>query len=278
MRRLAFLLIATLAVALGGCATAAPPALEVSIVQSRDDRGARIVGISVENLGDETVRLVSAELLTPQFAEPARWEKGTDLRPGTTVALRVPLGHAVCPLPADAEPRVRVVVETSGTTQEITVTPEQPAEVLAAVAGEDCLAAGLSRHATVTATALRTGAPGEPATLALTIEPTGAAGTLDILAVSSTVLFAIEDAGALVQRRPLALHIDADSPADTLEVRLVPNRCDPHAVAEDKRGTFLPLEIATSEGDAGTVYVAVDDGIRGALYAFVGTYCGTNEG
>jgi hypothetical protein len=72
--------------------------------------------------------------------------------------------------------------------------------------------------------------------------------------------------------------VAGDAPPSVLTLSLVPSRCDPHAVAEDKLGTVFPLEVSvTAEaGDVriGVLSVTASDDVRAALYDFVDRSCG----
>jgi len=58
----------------------------------------------------------------------------------------------------------------------------------------------------------------------------------------------------------------------TLEGR--PGRCDPHAVAEDKRGTFLGLRTHVDGVAQHVFYVQLPVESRAALKEYVGEACG----
>ena len=107
----------------------------------------------------------------------------------------------------------------------------------------------------------------------ITIAPTGAAGTLTLTGVRSTVLLAPTAA----ESWPISAELTADSQPLTVALDLRPTRCDPHAVAEDKRGTVFPLELSASSADLGTrsglVDVPVSDEVRSQIYAWIAQYC-----
>ena len=62
-------------------------------------------------------------------------------------------------------------------------------------------------------------------------------------------------------------------PPSVVVLQLTPGRCDPHAIAEDKRGTIMPIDVVV-DGTAGRIYVPAADAVRGALYTFVTESCG----
>jgi hypothetical protein len=68
--------------------------------------------------------------------------------------------------------------------------------------------------------------------------------------------------------------VNADEPATTLTIPLVPGRCDAQATAEDKRGTLLPLRVQVGEV-TGIRYFALSDDRKGELYEYLGQACAT---
>jgi hypothetical protein len=280
-RAVAVLAALSLTVMTAGC-TAETPSTETSplsaaINQSRADHDLRIVSLEITNNSSETVSLVSAVLTSAQFEFPAAWARGTPLKPGLTVGLRVHLGPAVCPLPADVTPTVIVGYRSADeVSHSVELEPAQPSNTLHTVGADDCIAHAVAVHAGVTFDGSVTWRHGvkEPAKIRLAIDPTGAPGSLTIGTMHGTVLLGLASAGgALIQSVAINDTVDASSKTHTVSLLILPNRCDVHAVAEDKRGTIFPFEIATSEGDSGIVYVRSDDAMKRALFAYVADYC-----
>jgi hypothetical protein len=278
-RRIAPLIAAVLV--LSGCAAPADPygddgGLTVAVVQGRDDRGARIVAIEVTNNRDDAITLTRATLDTPQLVEPTAWKRGTTLRPGLSVDLRVALGDPACPLAADITPTVTVdFVTAAGIERSMNAVPGQPAGVLDRISQEDCLIAGVDAQADITVKAVEY-TPGSkvPAVLVLAIEPTDLDGSVAIVGVRATILLGLVDPeGNVSQGYALNRVLERGGDASDLRISLVPNRCDTHAVAEDKRGTFIPLEVELDGGVKGTYFVTMPDDQKGQLYAFVPDYC-----
>ena len=277
---------ALIAVALLLCGCTATPTdpygedggLTIGIVQGRDDRGARIVAIEVTNNRDESIRLVRAELDAPQLEAPTVWERGTTLPSGVTVDLRVQMGDPACPLADDLTPTATVdFVTAEGEDRSVSVVPIQPSGVLARISQEDCLIAGVDAQADITVKSVEyTLGSRVPAVLVLGVVPTEAAGSATIVGVHSTVLLGLVDPqGGLSQGYAMRRVLERGGDDSDLRISLVPNRCDTHAVAEDKRGTFIPLEVELGNGASGTYYVTMPDDQKGQLYAFVPDYCGT---
>ena len=104
-------------------------------------------------------------------------------------------------------------------------------------------------------------------------------GAFTIESARGTTLLAQLDptTGELVNAREIGLVVDAASAPSTIELDLVPNRCDPHAIAEDKRGTIIPLRVGFAGDPAGEgvgeIAVATSPDVAAALYDFVRAAC-----
>ena len=71
---------------------------------------------------------------------------------------------------------------------------------------------------------------------------------------------------------PLHLTVEAGGPARDLELGIHPARCDPHAVAEDKVGTVIPLSVMVG-ARTGILKIAADRHLRGRILDFVTAAC-----
>src|SRR5690606_38181175 len=101
--------------------------------------------------------------------------------------------------------------------------------------------------------------------------PTGA-GTAKILGVQRTNL--LEFRGATADGAyPLSVDVvEGGVEPVVVALPLVPFRCDPHAVLEDKRGTIFSVAVEAG-GDAGDIEVFVGDEMRGDILSWVAEWC-----
>lgn len=266
-----------LALLVGGCAPVdAPSSVSVDVTQGRTDRDSRTIVLDVTNTGDAPIQLVQARLQTPQFADDAEWSRGTTLAPGRTVSLRAPLADPVCPVPADTLPTVTVsYTDAEGVSRSEEVVPTQSTDVLAIIERDDCMAALAAEAAELRILDDLTWTPGaaQPASLQVIATPTGT-GSLEILEARSTILLQLVDAaGVRVSELPVGITVDESSGEQVIDLSLVPARCDPHAIAEDKRGTIMVLAVVLDDGTEGVVYVRSPDTVKASLYDFVTDYC-----
>jgi hypothetical protein len=270
-----------------GVATPPPPTvvdgLGLSILQNRPDYATRVLQLSVTNEGGEPVTVVGARFESAQFAEPVTWSKAastsassasTVVPAGLTRYLPVQLPAAVCPTPGATTPSLTITLaDASGNTREVTGSPADPFGVLARIAAEDCLDEAAADVAALTLddTLGVTGTGGDSvAHLTLRVDPAGGAGRLHLDEVRFTILLAPAEGTTW----PLAATVEGGDAAQEFTLDLVPARCDPHAIAEDKRGTFLPVVLEVAGGPSGTVSVPSSDALRLALYDFIAAHCG----
>lgn len=262
----------------GAGATASPDDIRVSVYQPRPDIAAGRIAIQVHDDGGEPVLVTAARLVSTGFADDLVWDAG----PGSTVPaglaldLRVPLAEADCDPDVVLEHRVLLEFTIDGVDGSGEFTPDDPFDLLPRLHAEACLGVRVAEVAGLTSARVESdGLPGHPAALVLAVAPAGVDDTVTIDSVLSTTLLAPADAsGVGVSELPLGTVLAGDAEPGELRIPLVPNRCDPHALAEDKIGTRIPLLVETSNGDAGRLVLPATDELKSAMYAFFSSYCG----
>ncbi|WP_291044711.1 hypothetical protein, partial [Herbiconiux sp.] len=265
--------------------------LALSILQNRPDYATRTLQLSVGNEGDAPLTVLSARFESPQFATAVDYPGPVEVPAGLVRQLPVPLGASVCPTPGGAAPTLTVkVTDATGAERTVTSAPADPFGVLPRIAQEDCFEHEVSAIATLRLDdrlAIEGTGPDAVAQLTLQAEPAAHA-----TASGSPASLTLESAASTILLEPAAPATDADAdaaaadawPLDatvtqgdqpfSITLSAVPARCDPHAIAEDKRGTVLPVTITLADGTEGTVHVSPSDELRLALYAFIASTCG----
>jgi hypothetical protein len=265
--------------------TPAPPTVVdgvgLAILQNRPDYAKRVLELSVTNEGDQPLTVSEASFTAPQFVAPVEWPAAAAANPapvqipaGLTRYLPVQLPEAVCPPPGAAAATLEITfTDASGVTRQVTGQPADPFDVLARIAGEDCLDEAVAQVATLTLddTVEVTGSGADAvAHLRLHVDPVGGRGELHLDEARFTILLAPADGTTW----PLDTTVRGGDAPLTVTLDAVPARCDPHAIAEDKRGTFLPVVLSVTDGPSGTVSVPSSDELRLALYEFIAARCG----
>ncbi|WP_411722184.1 hypothetical protein [Mycetocola sp.] len=265
---------------LSGCAASAPAELpdgvRVEVLQGRTDYTSGTLVIRVVNESGSDLALQSARVSWPGFSAPAEWERGTTVRSGTTVDLRAPVPDVECD-GATAEP-VAVLSFLDGQARATASVPvADPLATLERLRGEGCIAEQVERVAAVSVGSLVVEGEGRAsvAVVTLTFAPTGAEGRVEVEGVSSTPLLRPDPATHQnAEDWPLDVSVDAASGSVTAELRIVPARCDAHAIADDKVGTVFNIAVRLSDGTAGEYRLIPRDGVREELLNYVRATCG----
>ncbi|MCA5894437.1 hypothetical protein LEP48_13930 [Isoptericola sp. NEAU-Y5] len=291
--------------ALGSCTPDAEPALpddvagglRVELRQDRTQYADRTAALKVVNGSDASLTLLGGSLSAPGFgpSAPDGEPRARPLAPGSSRDVRIRLGEVDCataPDAATATATVRVAVEAAddrvdddrvdddrvdgdggGTEVEVPVTDpfDRLATVHAQVCAERLVATGVRLQVSDVRPRPVAGDDGEEAGLRILLdaEPVPGGPTVRIVRISGTTLLApVSGAsawtGALVE----------PGAGGRVALDALPARCDPHAVGEDKRGTFLPVVAAVDGVEQPVVYVPMDDGQRAATYDAIHDACG----
>ncbi|WP_199421780.1 hypothetical protein [Actinotalea solisilvae] len=259
-------------------------ALHVEIRQGRASWAGRVVQVRVVNGGDAPVPVRTAALTTTAVegtavSDPGR---GRDVPPGRHRDFSVPLGPPVCG-PGAAVPVVAsVVLELGAADEDGRASPATRTEPLVAsdpqghlerIHAEDCAAATVRAALDVRVDGLSTEQTpgGLLAVLRLTVTPVAGGPAAGVTSVDGTILLGPVVAGVPADAwAPSELAAPLTGPVTVL-LPARANRCDPHAVAEDKRGTFLGLHATVGGVPQHVVHVGVDEGL---VHDYVAAACG----
>ena len=262
--------------------------------QFRDNYGKQIIEIELTNKSASTITVQAASISTPLFAAGIAWRVSPDpvqIPPGQAKSLPAQLTAANCRTGTgttggspgiEAQDSVSVTVRLSpngaaekGAQESFPAT--DPFGVLVRNNTEQCLARDVSSVAAIgLGPELDVSDDGLRAVLRLSIRPSvrsspaqhSGAGRLVIERIDGTPLLAEDPA----KPWPLNLTVEAGGPARELELGIRPARCDPHAVAEDKVGTVIPLSVMVGVR-TGILKIAADRDLRGRILDFVTAAC-----
>ncbi|NUP74343.1 MAG: hypothetical protein HOQ07_06810 [Sinomonas sp.] len=245
-----------------------PEQFSAVIDQFRDGYATGTLVFQLENRSAAAEKAVRAELVDDRFDEGTVWNGDADLSPGQPISLPAVASPPRCGHTDDGVPSVRVRLADGETRL---VRAEDPHAVLQRIHSEGCfsasVAASVSLHFGDT---LGDGTRPGTAVLSLVAEEprsSPSAAPVTLVSVSNTTLLDEDTADPW----PREVILDPTAPPVRLAIR--PARCDPHAVAEDKVGTLIPLTLRV-RGSTGTVKVAAAPALRAQIYAFVARACG----
>lgn len=264
--------------------------LVVEVAQGREQYAEREIRLEVTNGSDETMTLLSGALHAEGFgpSRPTKEGRTLVLRPGTTRAVYVALGEARCP-----GPRAEPGAATPATTPSATITLAlgggdelgQPTDVTVDEVGDPVGHLARNHTADCAEAAVAAGVrlfvePDVPvemrdgesvALVTLRVEPVEGGPEVVLDRVAGTTLMSNPDprGGASGWVGPDL----AGQRSGAVVLAVVPARCDVHAVAEDKRGTFLPVTVRVDGAVQQPVHVPMPDPARSDFYSFVADYC-----
>ena len=253
----------------------------MTLDERRLDIGEGIISMLVTNNGPAPVDITAAELSTPLYPDTSRWTPGpsgrSSLKAGATVALPAPLTAApICgnsPQLQTTPPAEATVLLTVDGQQQNYEAPD-PYAALERLQQQSCL-----EHAVLDVAALELSpdlavAPdGGTAVVRLSIVPAGNTGSITLVSFGETILLA-EDPG---QQWPRNISVSGSDDPAVVELSVLPARCDAHALAEDKTGTKLPIDVETSAG-SGQIRLVPDPEFTGSVYSFVQSACSRTGG
>ncbi len=253
--------------------SAAPITVEVN--QSRDQYGKMAILIQLTNTTDTPLTVTGARVDSSLFDGGISWQPskdGLELPPHQPKSIPADLPAAACGTSEDASAKIQAKLNYSEPGKEPleeTADASDPFGVLARNAGELCIAAEAAAVATmVLDPGLEIAADGSTAVVRLIVTPVGATQSLTIESIDGTTLLAETPTDPW----PRNVTIAPGDAVRALSLRIRPARCDPHAVAEDKVGTLLPLRVKVGERQ-GLVKIAASPELRGRIYDFVTAAC-----
>ncbi|WP_336857430.1 hypothetical protein [Sinomonas albida] len=253
--------------------TAVGPASAV-VDQFRDGYASGTIVLQLDDTASAPMTVVRAELVDARFVDGTAWSGSEELSPGLPISLPARTTAPLCDHADDGAPAVRVTL-ADGSLH--TVAASDPHVVLPRIHADACFAERVSAVVTLRfSDALSPGSA--PGTAVLTLnqgaaQPSAASRSTagpaqaTLVSVANTTLLD-EDPSA-----PWPREVSLSAGGPPLRVTVRPARCDPHAVAEDKVGTLIPLTVRLGSA-TGTVKVAASSALRAEIYAFVARSCG----
>lgn len=250
-----------------------PDGVTFVLDQSRMERKTREVFLRVQNRTAGPLTVTAFELTSDRL-DPVRWKGEETIGAGYDTDLEFALPTARCGDALEGDVRLTYVLDGGDGDQSIsTGSAEDAYGTVTLAADRDCASSILTEAADVQIGTPAVRGTGSESVLELPVafSPTGARDDVRFGGFRSTVLFRQTDDSPVDVDEPLG---PDDGPVETV-MRVVPARCDPHALAEDKVGTLFDVDVLADGLPAGTsYYLPIDEATRTALYEFFRDHCG----
>ena len=248
-----------------------PDGVVAHIDQSRVERKGREVFLRVENGTKRSITIEKFTLTSPRLAT-VEWSGDETIGATYEADLEFDMPKGRCGDEIDASVTLTYRIG-DGELHESTAPADDPYGNAALFADRDCAQSTLASAAD-----LEVGDPSVEGTgaasvlrLPVTLTPTGKASGVRFGGFGSTVLFR-QAAGSPTD---VDVPLDADAPPAELVMAVVPARCDPHALAEDKVGTLFPVTVkAPGLPENAWFFLPLTKQQRGAFFTFFRTHCG----
>ncbi|HEX5730135.1 hypothetical protein [Microbacterium sp.] len=281
---------AALLLALTACAPSAttaaptPPGLPdgvtAQLVQLRSDVAARQAQVELHNDGDTDLSIGALAVSDPRFEGDATrvLERDSLVRAGATVDIRIQLPDMDCAASESGASALAFTYTVDARPRQAEAPIDDPLDFIGPLHERECRADAVADAAALTLASFTPSAAGQPADLLLEIAPTGDAA-VEVVGIQTTNLLTFAGApGTTADTFPIAVSVAAgDTDPHAVHLPLVPLRCDPHAVQEDKRGTIFTLEVQV-DGEPGEIELAASEDMRGSILTWVANWCGFGSG
>lgn len=256
-----------------GSTESLPAGVTVELVQLRSDVAGRTAQVRVHNDSGSDLQVTSVVVDDPRFEGSAVRDKDSLITAGRSVDLRFDLPAVECD-PADGTTAVTIDYITDGITHSAQADLADTLGFVPRLHDRECLRERVTDVVALEWTSFEPSPSGAPATLTLGLSPAGATATASLVSIHTTNLLKFTIDGA--DDRQLDAAIEGTDDPSSIEVPLVPWRCDPHAVQEDKRGTVFTVDVSV-DGKSGPIEVAASPEMRADILTWVAQWCGFAE-
>jgi hypothetical protein len=264
------LLVIALLGACGGDDTAPlPRGVTFQLEQTRQDLQGRQFSVQVVNHGRADLTVERVELESGRLDRPATYDGPTTVFAGTAVNLTMSMPRAHCGDGIDARVRITYAAGEGETVTSIA----RPSDHFGSVERfmkRDCAERAIGRIDIDDPLVVR--GRGDDAVLGIgvTFTPPATGTGAHLVSVGGSTLLAPADEDATTIDRDLvpggeAVHAD---------VTFVPNRCDVHAVAEDRTGGILPLRVESASFGTSPVYLRFTESQKAQIFDYLAERCG----
>lgn len=250
-----------------------PEGVTVAVTQLRSDVADRQAQVQVRNDSDAAVMIGAVRVDDPRFTGPATRvvDRTSTLAPGATVNVRVQLATVDCTVPDEAAATVTIDYAVGAQMGSGTAAAPEVFPFLAALHRRECVALHAADAAEISFGRFTPSAAGAPAVLELQLKPGIGGGDLTLVDVRETNLLTFT--GAARGAFPVGAVVTPISSPQSVDLPLLPARCDPHAVQEDKRGTVFTLDVEI-DGEPGQFTLAADPDLKAQILRWVTSWCG----
>jgi hypothetical protein len=246
-----------------------PDGVTIHIDQSRIQRQGRVVFLRVHNGTTKPLTIERYVLRSPRF-RPVRWTGTEEIGATYETDLELTLPKGRCAGDVDASVTLTYRLG-DGDQRRSTTRAEDVYGNVTDFADRDCAESTLEEAADIAVGAPTVEGTGRGSVLHLpvTLTPTGRRDDVRFAGFGSTVLF------RQAPGSPTDVDVPLDGAATTLDMRVVPARCDSHALAEDKVGRLFPVKVRADDvAEGASFFLPLTKEQKVAFFDFFRSSCG----
>ena len=263
------LLVAGLLAACGADDTVpVPRGVTFQVEQTRQDLQGRKFQLQVVNEGRQDMMVEHAEFESGRIDQAATYDGPTTVFAGAAVNLTMTMPTARCGKGIDARVRITYAIG-DGKTVTSTARPKDHFGSVGRFMKRDCAERAVGR---VEIDQLKVRGRGDDAALGIdvTFTPPKSGSAVHLAAVGGSTLLAPAGPDATTIDRTLT----PGGPAVRASLTFIPNRCDVHAVAEDRTGGILPLRVESKTFGTSPVYLRFSEPQKAQIFDYLAERCG----
>ncbi len=247
-----------------------PSGVVMHVDQTRLERKTRHVFVRVENNTKRTLKVTGFVLTSPRFKQ-VTWKGDESMAAGQQADLEFTMPAGRCGDGVKAS--VRLTYRVGDSAERVSVgKADDPYQQIGLMLGRDCARTTLAKAAKLEVGTPEIDGSGSASVLRLpiTLTPTGRRDDVRFGGFESTPLFRQTDDSPVGVDQPIS-----STQKTHLVMSVVPARCDPHALAEDKVGRLFGMRVmAPGLPDDSWFYLPLDHDQQEAFYAYFHTKCG----
>ncbi|MCW2751542.1 MAG: hypothetical protein JWR83_2652 [Aeromicrobium sp.] len=268
-RRLALLvlLLSLVGCGGGGGTVDVPKGVTFRVEQARQDLQNRNFEMQIVNRSAKPITVSRVELTSSRLKRASIYHGPATIGPGATTNLTFAMSKASCGTGIDATATVRYQVG-SGDPVTSVVHPKDHYGSVALFMKRDCAESTLAKVAIDRKFTVEGKGANSALVVGVTFTPKPGAGAVRVGPLDGTTL---------LKPQPGSNLDDVVGPGSAPQhsvVKIIPNRCDVHVVAEDRTGATMPLHVDSKESGKAFFYLKFNEAQKTQIFDFIANHCG----
>ena len=273
-RALALLLLLPLTAGGGGGddLSDVPKGVTFRVEQARQDLQNRHFELQVVNRGDKPLTVSSAKVTSGRLDKASRYEGPATISPGGTVNLTMSMAPASCPSKQsgagiDATARVTYRIG-DGKERTSVVRPKDHYGSVARFMKRDCAESTIGDLRIDDTFTVRGKGRSSVLQIGITFTARDKGGPVQVGPVDGTTLLKPAP-GSNIDHELMA-----GSGTYHAVLKIIPNRCDVHVVAEDRTGATMPIHVDSEQSGKASFFLRFAEPQKKQIFDFVAKHCG----